>query len=339
MKAITLTAPGVFSHTTLDTPPAPDAGEAVVRTHRMGVCGTDIHAFAGRQPFFSFPRILGHELGVEVLAVGAGVTRVKPGDRCSVEPYMNCGACGACRKGAGNCCANLKVLGVMTDGGLREQFTVRADKLHPSATLPYDALALVEPLAIGRHAVMRPALAAGETCLIIGAGPIGLAALVFAKIAGARCLVMDVNEARLRFCLEVMGADAVLTPGEDPAASLREANAGELPDVVIDATGSAASMSSAFGYIAPTGRLVYVGLTQQPVTLAQPLFHRPEGTLFCSRNALPEDFREIIRLMETGRIDIGPWITHRTTFARFTEDFPAFTKPENGVIKALVEIV
>src|SRR3954453_606345 len=186
MKAILLQQPGRFERIEIDEPSSPGAGEALVRVHRVGICGTDISGYQGKMPFFSYPRIPGHELGVEVLAVGAGVSNVKPGQRCSVEPYMNCGTCYACRKGAGNCCANLKVLGVMTDGGLRDRFVLRADKLHPSASLTFDRPALVETLAIGCHAVDRSTLTMGETCLVIGAGPIGLSAIVFAKLTGAR---------------------------------------------------------------------------------------------------------------------------------------------------------
>ena len=176
MKALLLQQPGEFQRIEIDEPAAPGPGEALVRVHRVGICGTDLSGYLGKMPFFSYPRIPGHELGVEVLAVGPGVTNVKPGDRCAVEPYMNCGDCHACRKGATNCCANLKVLGVMTDGGLRDRFVLPADKLHPSATLTFEQLALVETLAIGCHAVDRSALAAGENCLVIGAGPIGLSA-------------------------------------------------------------------------------------------------------------------------------------------------------------------
>src|SRR3954466_8361627 len=207
MKALLLRKPGAFEAIEIDEPAAPGPGEALVRVHRVGVCGTDLSGFLGKMPFFSYPRIPGHELGVEVVAVGPGVTNVKAGDRCSVEPYMNCGNCPACRKGASNCCANLKVLGVMTDGGLRERFTVRAEKLHPSRSLTFDQLALVETLAIGCHAVNRPALTRGETCLVIGAGPIGLSAIVFAKLTGARLVVLDMSEKRLDFAKRVMGVD------------------------------------------------------------------------------------------------------------------------------------
>src|SRR5690349_19780166 len=210
MKAIRLQEPHRFEHVDIEEPARPGPGEAVVRVHRVGICGTDVSGYLGKMPFFSYPRIPGHELGVEVVEVGAGVTNVKPGDRCSVEPYMNCGNCHACRKGASNCCANLKVLGVMTDGGLRERFTLRADKLHPSAKLSFDQLALVETLAIGCHAVDRSQLTRGENCLVIGAGPIGLSSIVFANLTGARVIVLDMNRQRLDFCREVMGVDETI---------------------------------------------------------------------------------------------------------------------------------
>src|SRR3954468_18551911 len=199
MKALQLEAPKQWKR--IDVPePVPGPSDALVRVHQVGICGTGVGGYLGKMPFFSYPRIPGHELGVEVLAVGDGVTNVRPGDRCAVEPYMNCGNCHACRKGASNCCANLKVLGVMTDGGLRDRFVLRAAKLHPSAKLSFDQLALVETLAIGCHAVDRSSLTRGENCLVIGAGPIGLSSIVFAKLTGARVIVLDVNRHRLDFC-------------------------------------------------------------------------------------------------------------------------------------------
>jgi 2-desacetyl-2-hydroxyethyl bacteriochlorophyllide A dehydrogenase len=338
MKAILLKKPGEFELIQIDEPAAPGLGEALVRVHRVGICGSDISGYLGKMPFFSYPRIPGHELGVEVLAVGPDVVMVKPGDRCAVEPYLNCGHCHACRKGASNCCANLKVLGVMTDGGLRDRFVLPARKLHPSVALSFEQLALVETLAIGCHAVNRPALAAGENCLVIGAGPIGLSSIVFAKLAGAKVIVLDVNRQRLDFCKTVMGVDETIVLGDTVVEDLRRVTDGSLPDVVIDATGNNVSMSNAFGYIAPTGRLVYVGITTKEVTFTHPVFHRPEGTLLCSRNALPADFTRIIGLIETGQIDTKPWVTHRTKFADLPAVFESYTKPETGVIKAVVEV-
>jgi alcohol dehydrogenase len=338
MKAIVLEKPGQFSRIDIDEPQRPGAGEALVRVHRVGICGTDISGFLGKMPFFSYPRIPGHELGIEVLEVGSSVTHVKPGDRCSVEPYMNCGNCHACRKGASNCCANLKVLGVMTDGGLRDRFVLRADKLHPSAKLTFDQLALVETLGIGCHAVNRSSLARGENCLVIGAGPIGLASIVFAKLTGAKIIVLDMNRQRLDFCQQVMGVDETILLSDNLEPELRRVTDGSLPDVVIDATGSNVSMSNAFSYVAPTGRLVFVGITTKEVTFKHPVFHKPEGTLLCSRNALPADFRRIIKLIEDGQVDTRPWITHRTRFDEMAGVFESYCKPETGVIKAVVEV-
>jgi len=339
VKAIQLEAPKQFRRFDIDEPEAPGPGQALVRVHRVGICGTDISGYLGKMPFFKYPRIPGHELGVEVLKVADGVTNVKAGDRCSVEPYMNCGECHACRKGAINCCAKLEVIGVMVDGGLRERFLVRAEKLHPSTKLSFDQLALVETLAIGCHAVNRGGLQPGEPCLIVGAGPIGLSALEFVKLAGAKPIVLDLNDARLEFCRDVMGVLHTVRPSDHLEQDLRELTEGALPDVVIDATGSSASMSAAFGYVAPTGRLVYVGITTDEVHFRHPIFHRPEGTLLCSRNAVPNDFTRIIKLIEDGQIDTKPWITHRTSFDDLLDVFPDYTKPETGVIKAIVEVV
>lgn len=338
MKTILLKEPEHFSLTDTDDPPAPAAGEALVRVHRVGICGTDVSGYLGKMPFFSYPRIPGHELGVEVLETGPGVDNIAPGDRCSIEPYMNCGDCHACRKGASNCCANLKVIGVMIDGGMRERFIVRADKLHPSKQLAYDQLALVETLAIGCHAVDRGAPQAGESCMVIGAGPIGLATMEFVKLTGAKTIMLDLNPQRLAFCRDVMGVEHVLQPSDSLQQELREITDGAGPDVVIDATGSAKSMSAAFGMIAPTGRLVFVGITTDEITFTHPTFHKPEGTLLCSRNALPRDFARIIELIEQGRINTDPWVTHRTSFADLAGDFPTFTKPESGVIKAMINV-
>jgi 2-desacetyl-2-hydroxyethyl bacteriochlorophyllide A dehydrogenase len=330
MKALLLEAPKSFKTIEIESPGDPGPGEALVRVHRIGICGTDISGY---------PRIPGHELGVEVVEVGEGVDNVKVGDRCSVEPYINDPDSYASRRGFPNCCEKLEVLGVHRDGGMRPLFLLPARKLHPSTKLTYDQLALVETLAIGCHAVNRGAPTAEESCLVIGAGPIGLATLEFVKLSGAKTIVVDMNEGRLDFCKRVMGIEHTIQLTENIEKDLREITDGHLPDVVIDATGSSGSMSAAFGYVAPGGgRLVYVGITTDEVKFRHPVYHRPEGTLLCSRNALPGDFTRIIGLIETGQIDTVPWITHRSGFDELPEVFPSYTKPETGVIKAIVEV-
>jgi len=338
MKALYLEKPGEFRTAEIPEAPRPAPGEALVRVHRVGICGTDLSCYLGKFPFFQYPRIPGHELGIEVLEVASGISNVKPGDRCSVEPYMNCGQCHACRKGATNCCANLKVIGVMCDGGMRERFILPAHKLHPSKKLNFDQLALVETLGIGCHAINRCSPQRNENVLIIGAGPIGLSVLEFVKLTGARIIVMDMNEQRLNFCRTRMGVSETISPSENLDQQLRDLTNGALPDIVIDATGNNKSMSSAFSYVAPTGKLVFVGITTGDVTFKHPIFHKPEGTLLCSRNALPADFTRIIQLIETGKIDTTPWITHRTDLAGLAGQFDSYLKPETGVVKAVVEV-
>lgn len=341
MKAIQLEKPQSFRAIEIPEPPAPSAGEALVRVHRIGICGTDISGFLGKMPFFSYPRIPGHELGVEVLAVGAGVTNVRPGDRCSVEPYMNCGQCFPCRKGATNCCENLKVLGVMMDGGMTERMVLPARKLHPANKLSPDQCALVETLAIGCHAVNRGHPQPGENVLVIGAGPIGLSVIEFAKLSGAKTIVMDLNEQRLAFVREEMGVpDTLLAKGDGAELdALKVLTGGALAQCVIDATGSNKSMAHALNYCGFTSRLVYVGITQAEVSFPHaPIMHRRELTLLASRNALPPDFTRIIKLIEKGKIDTRPWITHHAGFGDIIEKFSAFTKPETGVIKAVVNV-
>ena len=341
MKAIRLEQPKHFERVEIEEPGSPAAGQALVRTHRMGICGTDYSGYLGKMPFFRYPRIPGHELGVEVLEVGEGVSQVRPGDRCSVEPYMNCGSCYACRKGNGNCCESLNVIGVMIDGGLCERFLIRADKLHPSTRLSFEQLALVETLAIGCHATDRGAPQRGDQVLIIGAGPIGLATLEFTRLTGATLTVMDMVPSRLEFCRQTYGVPHTVVFRGDGSEleQIREITGGDKYALVTDATGNHRSMSNALNYVAHTGQLVYVGITTDEVSFPHPTLHRAEMTLKGSRNALPSDFRRIIRLIEDGTINTAPWITHRTSFDDVIGEFESFTRPESGVIKAVIEVV
>lgn len=338
MKAIILEEPGRLSLTEVATAGSPASGEVLVKVHRVGVCGTDIHAFHGRQPFFSYPRLIGHELGVEVLAVGEGVTNVETGDRCAIEPYLNCGECIACRRGKGNCCVRMQVLGVHIDGGLREEVIVPANKLHRSATLSYEQLALVETLAIGAHAVARAQIEKDEFVLVIGAGPIGLGVMQFARQVGAKVIALDMNETRLAFCREVWGVEHTVLSGEGALEEIRELTGGDMPTAVLDATGHPASMKAAFDFVAPGGRLVFVGLFQGEVTFHDPDFHRKEMTLLATRNALPEDFHNIIGWIERGEINTAPWITHRAPMSDVPAVFESWTRPESAVLKAVVEV-
>lgn len=322
MLQIVLERPGSFSVVEAP-PPQPAAGEALLRVRRIGVCGTDLHAFAGRQPFFNYPRILGHELGVEVVALGPGTqaSSLRAGDRCAVEPYLRCGRCGACQAGRYNCCETLACLGVHTDGGMRQWITLPCELLHASQSLTLEQLALVETLGIGAHAVTRGAVTAADRVLVVGAGPIGLAVVQFANLAGAEVHVLEPNAQRRAF-VEQFGVTAPAEPD------------GRLFDVVLDATGSAKVMSGSMQHVAHGGRLVFVGLTRESVAIDDPLFHRREITLYASRNSC-HDFPRIMRLIEQGRLDTRPWITHRLTLDEVPSLFAGLAGTP-GLVKAMI---
>jgi 2-desacetyl-2-hydroxyethyl bacteriochlorophyllide A dehydrogenase len=220
---------------------------------------------------------------------------------------------------------------------MREYFVVPQAKLHPSQKLAFDQLALVETLGIGAHAVSRAQIERDEWALVIGAGPIGLSVIQFALEAGARVIVLDVNEDRLRFCLEQLGVTHTVISGENALPQIETLTNGNLPTVVFDATGNATSMQGAFEFVAPGGKLVFVGLVQADISFYDPFFHRREITLFASRNATSDDFRRIISLMESGAINTTPWITHRAAFCDLITEFPGWLEPQNGVIKAMLD--
>jgi alcohol dehydrogenase len=340
MKAVILQEPENFTLGDVAEPKTPGAGDALVRVHNVGICGTDYAGYLGKMPFYSYPRIPGHELGVEVLAVGDDVENVHVGDFCSVEPYLNNPASYATSQGRPNCCEELQVLGVHCDGGLRPRFIVPARKLHKSTRLRPDQLALVETLAIGCHAVQRGNPQPDQVVLTIGAGPIGLSVLEFVRLSGATSIVMDLNEQRLEFCRDKMGVDHTIHFQGDGSEleRLSELTDGKLAKLVVDATGNNKSMSHALNFVGFTGTLVFVGITTQEVCFPHPLMHRREMSLLASRNALPADFDRIIGHIERGEIDTEPWITHRTDMPGMIEQFATFLKPETGVIKAMVTV-
>ena len=340
MKAIRLDKPEHFSAVDIEEPGSPGVGEALVEVHRVGICGTDVSGYLGKMPFYTYPVIPGHELGVQVLEVGEGVGEVKVGDNCSIEPYMNCQKCYPCKRGATNCCELLEVIGVHKDGGMCERFILPTRKLHSSEKLSMDQLALVETLGIGCHCVDRAAPGEGEKVLVIGAGPIGLSVVEFLKVAKAEITVMDMNETRLAFCQSPMGVDHTVLFKNDGTEEdrLREINGGELPTTVVDATGSHISMSNAVQFCEFTGQVVYVGITTDELKFRHIAIHRPEITIKASRNAVPCDFKRIIKLIEEGVIDTDPWLSHQASYDDFIGEFPTWLKPETGVIKAVLHM-
>ena len=324
MKAVILREPKNFEVIDTRDPLSPETNEVQLRVKRVGICGTDLHAYVGNQPFFTYPRVLGHELALEVIDIGPTAIQhnLSIGDLCCVRPYMNCGTCDACQRGFENACLHNKVLGVHRDGGMQELINLPVDKLHKSSILSENELALVEMLSIGCHAVRRAQIIPGETVLVVGIGPIGLGVAQFAHIAGAHVIALDVSAPRLQIANNQAAIEHTIDGKEDVFEQIQAIMRDRLPTVVFDATGNAASMMKSFNYIAHGGRLVFVGLFQGDVTFNDPEFHRRELTLLASRNATAQDFDQVISVLETKRIDVQPWITNCSSPEQMIHDFP-----------------
>ena len=313
-------------------------GEALIRVRRVGICGTDLHAFKGEQPYFTYPRVLGHEISGEIEEVGKNSYGFKQGDLVAIVPYLECGNCIACRMGKTNCCTRLNLFGIQRDGGMSEYLSVPLDHLIKSEKLDLDQLAMAECLGIGAHAVRRAQIEKGEFALIIGAGPIGMAIMQSAREAGAKVIALDIVQARLKFCRDRIKVDYTIHAQEDPTKEIESLTNGDYPTLVFDATGNAKSMMKAFNWVAHGGRYVLVSLVQENITFFDPDFHRRELTLVSSRNATRQDMEHIVRSLETGIVDGTSFITHRAPLDQAISQFESWLKPETGVIKAVVEL-
>jgi len=340
MKTIVLNAPYELRFTETKAPAdITDPNQALVKVQAVGICGTDLHAYKGEQSFMSYPRILGHELGVEVVAVGENAKHfgITVGDRCAVIPYLHCGKCIACRRGKTNCCTQMQVLGVHVDGGMREWLTVPLSALREANDLPYEYLAQVEMLAIGAHAVRRAHPLAGENALVIGAGPIGLGVVSFLQETGARVLIQEINSHRLDFCRRHEIAE-VIDGNDEVPAQLQSLLDGDMPTMVFDATGSAVSMMNAINYVSHGGSLVYVGHIKGELTFSDPELHKRELALYRSRNATQDDFTQVLVAIEQNRVRPDTWITHRASFDNLVDEFPSWLDMQSGIIKAILQV-
>jgi 2-desacetyl-2-hydroxyethyl bacteriochlorophyllide A dehydrogenase len=337
MKTLVCNTPGSLEYENREKPVL-TPGHAIIKIKRIGICGTDLHAFEGMQPYFEYPRVLGHELSGDLVEFD-DAPGFQQGQKVTFIPYFNCSNCIACRNGKPNCCVSLKVCGVHIDGGMAEYFSVPSSSLIHGDDLSYDELALVEPLAIGAHGVARAGIKPGEFVLIIGAGPIGLGAIEFARIAGGKVIVMDLNEGRLEFCRRNLNINYTVNAlSSDSLSQIKQITGGDMPTVVIDATGSQKAINNAFQYLAHGGRFVLIGLQKGEVSFSHPEFHKREATLMSSRNATRVDFEQVMDCMRKGLINPKTYITHRVHFEEVKTNFESWLDPANGVIKATVSM-
>lgn len=337
MKTLVCAKPGLFEYKTSERPVL-TAGNAIIKIKRIGICGTDLHAFEGTQPYFNYPRILGHELSGELIEFD-NTPGFEKGEAVTFLPYFNCGNCIACRNEKPNCCTTLKVCGVHVDGGMTEYFSVPSHTLVHGRGLSFSELALVEPLAIGAHGVRRAQIKPGEFVLVVGAGPIGLGAMEFARIAGGKVIALDVNENRLQFCISKLKVGNVINAlATDVTAQLQEITNGDMPAIVMDATGNLKAINNSFQYLAHGGTFVLIGLQKGDISFSHPEFHKREATLMSSRNATREDFEHVINSITNGLINPATYITHEVLFDQVKDHFESWLKPATRIIKAMVEI-
>jgi 2-desacetyl-2-hydroxyethyl bacteriochlorophyllide A dehydrogenase len=337
MKTLVCTKPGEFNYVAAAQPQL-QAGQAIIKIRRIGVCGTDLHAFEGTQPYFEYPRILGHELSGELMAVD-DASGFAIGEAVTFIPYFSCGKCIACRSGKQNACVNIKVCGVHQDGGMVEYLSVPSASLIHGEGLSLNALALIEPFAIGAHAVWRAGIKKDEFVLVVGAGPIGLGILELVRVAGGKVIALDTNNDRLRFCKETLEVEHTINALDgDVVEQLRSITNGDMPTVVMDATGNLKAINSAFQYMSHGARYVLIGLQKGEIYFSHPEFHKREATLMSSRNATRADFEYVISLIKRKEIDPTIFITHRVRFDQVRDEFKEWLNPASGVIKAMIEV-
>lgn len=333
MKAILCDAP--FSLSVVERPePARGEAEVLIRVRRVGLCGTDYHIYAGRQPFLEYPRVIGHELAGEVVEAPEG-SGLEAGQVVTINPYLPCNGCAACRRGKPNCCANIRVLGVHIDGGMCEFVSVPAAAVVPVGTLSLDQAAMVEFLSIGLHAVRRAALEPWQRVLVVGAGPIGVAVALFARLSGAKVLLVDTSEARLARARDDLGLN-VLRADDGLAEALSQRTEGEFYEAVFDATGNIGAMCRGLDFVGHGGTYVLVSVVKDELRFPDPEFHKRETSLLASRNATRDDFEEVIARIADGSIPTARLHTHSLDAPDMPERLPRLAASPDAVLKAIV---
>lgn len=316
--------------------PTPAAHEVLIKPIAAGICGTDIHAWAGNQPFFSYPRVLGHELCGEVVELGSQTSGFRLGQRVALIPYVACQQCDACLSGKTNCCEKISVIGVHQDGGFCEYLSVPTSNLLAVDEVDPEAAALIEPFAISAHAVRRAAVTADEQVLVVGAGPIGLGVAAIAAAAGANVVVADTSEQRRAHVAQKLGLATVNPLDADFETQLRAEFGGRLPAKVIDATGSPAAMNGAVKLIRHGGTIVFVGLHKGDLVIPDIEFHKKETTLLGSRNATLEDFAKVGELMANGQLRADMMLNRHYDFSKLAERFEADVINNRELIKGVI---
>ncbi len=309
MKAVVLEAPGRASLATVAEPQTHRDDEVLLRVRKIGLCGSDLNSFRGRNPLVTFPRIPGHEVAATIAELNPKYPDWLPGMDVTLSPYTNCGRCASCLRSRPNACQFNETLGVQRDGALTEFITARVDRLY-RANLSLKQLCLVEPLTVGFHAAARGRASAGEPVAVFGCGGVGLGAVAGCAFRGATVIGLDLDDDKLAIARKAGATHIVNTAQADVKKELAELTNGRGPDVIIEAIGLPHTFRAAVELVAFTGRVVYIGYAKEEVAYETRLFVQKELDILGSRNALPGDFRDVIRMLEADRFPVDEAVTH-----------------------------
>lgn len=335
MKAVVLRGPHDCAIEDRD-PPVPDEGCALLKIRCAGICGSDLHSYRGRNPFLEFPRVPGHELCGEVMEINGEAGALSPGDLVAVEPLLACGECYPCSIGRYNCCTRLRVIGVHCDGGFCEYLAVPVARLHkPAGVLSPEQLALCETISIGTQAVTRGRAREGDFAVIIGAGPIGLAAMQVAKTCGALVMMVDVLANRLELA-ESLGADHTVNPAsEDLPEVVLALTDGRGAALVIEAVGRPDTIQSTVQIASHAARIVIVGLTGSPVQLPPDVIIKKELDILASRNSR-DAFPRVLSMVQEGQVDMVRAVSHRFSLDEVPKAFEMMDTQREPMLKSIV---
>jgi 2-desacetyl-2-hydroxyethyl bacteriochlorophyllide A dehydrogenase len=337
MKQITLLKPYEFEERDVEIPIL-KKGELLVQIKNIGICGTDIHAFHGNQPYFSYPRVLGHELSG--IIVDAKIdNKSLLGKHVSVLPYLSCGKCNSCVRGKTNCCSQLKVMGVHVDGGFGEYVSVPEDNIMVGREeTDLEHLSMVEPLSISYHGIMRADILENDWVIIFGAGPIGIGALMFAKSKTDKIILIDINQNRIAYCKSILGIEHSFYGNDESLFDLiKELTNGHFADIVIDATGNKKSIQQQLTFLGHGGKWILIGLQREDLHINHPEFHKREATLMSSRNATKHDFEQVMNKIDKKEIDPALLITHTLDFKEVVTSFSTFIGDQT-LIKGIIKV-
>ena len=336
MKAIQITTPGVINLIDKEIPVAKD-GEALLKVKYCGICGADVASYTGNQPFTTYPRIPGHEFSAEIVSVPENEKGLKAGDVITCNPYFNCGGCYACKRGIVNACYDNQTMGVQRDGSFQEYITMPVERLIDGKGLSAKELALIEPFSISCHALSRAEIKDGDNLLIMGAGPIGLFAMIKAKAMGARVMIADMLESRLNLAREY-GADMIVNVKEkDLHESALEFTNGNGFDVCVEACGAPETFLSCIDEASHGANIILIGNGKRNTDFLHSIILKKELNIFGSRNAFTKDFEELINLVASGKVDVMKMVSGIYKKEDAQEAFESLKNNDGSLCKLLIE--